>query len=306
MNEHKEQSQKPLKDTLLERIESEKVCPRPKLFFQGREIAVWVSWLLSVVVGALAIAVTLFVVEHGQYAFYEASHENFLMFIIEALPYLWLVTFVVMVYVAVYNIRHTKRGYRYPLWAIMVSSVVLSFIGGFVLQLLGFGYEIDEQFGKYAVFYTSQGKFEQRLWQDPDDGRLVGVQTYLTLVPTSTIIFKDIEGQGWVMNISELQVSDAELLASQQMVRLLGKPINEDLHLFHVCGVFPWIQEREVSTEELSEQRKGFLDRIKRHAERLTNGPRLEMQGSTFASTTLASESVCATIAPVRRLPSSS
>jgi hypothetical protein len=303
MNEQKEQPNKPLKDSLFERIESEKVCPHSRLFFQSREFLVWSSWLLSVVVGAFAIAVTMFVVVHGQYAFYEATHENFFTFIMEALPYLWIVTFALMVYVAVYNIRHTKRGYKYPLWMIMASSVVLSFAGGSVLQLLGFGYEIDEQLGKYAGFYTSQGKFEQRLWQDPDDGRLVGKQTYSTLSPTTTVIFNDVNGQSWTMNISELSQPDIETLASQKVVRLLGKPINEDMRLFHVCGVFPWVKERDLSAEEMHNQRQNFLERITRYVRRFEDSPHLEMRGPSFASSTLAAESVCATIAPVRRLP---
>lgn len=303
MNEQRAQHHKPLRDSLLERIESEKVCPYSRLFFQCREFLMWSLWLLSVVVGAFAIAVTMFVVVHGHYAFYEATHENFLTFMVEALPYLWIVTFVVMVYVAVYNIRHTKRGYRYPLWVIMASSVMFSLAGGSLLQLFGFGYEIDEQLGKYADFYTSQGKFEQRLWQNPSDGRLVGKQIYSTLSPTTTVILVDVGGQSWTMNTSELPQSDVDMLASQETVRVLGKPIDEDMRLFHACGVFPWMHERELSIEEMIDQRQNFLEHITSHAVKSKNGPRLQMRGPSFASTTLAEESICATIAPVRRLP---
>lgn len=302
MNENKETTPKALKDSLFARIESEKVCPRSRLFFQGREFSLWALWLLSVVVGAFAIAVTMFVVVHGQYALYEATHENFLTFMVEALPYLWIVTFGVMVYVAIYNIRHTKRGYRYPLWVILSSSIIVSFAGGSVLQLLGFGYEVDELLGKHMMLYTSQQKFEQQLWQDPDDGRLLGVQTYTTLSPSTTVVFRDVNGQSWTMNITELPPGDADMLASQEVVRLIGKAIDEDLHIFHVCGVFPWIHERDLSVREMSDQREHFLERVSEHANK-GKMAKLEMRGTSLASTTLATESVCADIAPVRRAP---
>lgn len=301
MQETHNQSSKPLKATLLSRIEHEHVCPRSRLFFLGREFLLWSLWLLSVVVGALAVAVTLFVVLHTQYAFYEATHENFFTFMIEALPYLWILTFVVMVYAAVYQIRHTKRGYRYPLWMIMASSVVLSFASGSALQLFGFGYELDEVLGEHMLLYTSQKKFDERLWQDPDDGRLVGVQVYTTLAPTSTIVFEDVAGSRWTMQVAELSPIDVEVLASGLKVRVLGKPLDEELHLFHGCVVLPWIPERPLSVAEMGEQRQYFVEKVGAHARQaMDHGPRL--LGSNIASTTVAAESVCASIKPVRRL----
>ncbi|MBP6881019.1 MAG: hypothetical protein KBC35_00110 [Candidatus Pacebacteria bacterium] len=302
MKEHNEQN-KPLRDSLLKRIESENVCPHSRLFFQGREMMVWSLWLLSVVVGSFAIAVTMFVVVHGQYAFYEATHENFLTFIVEALPYLWIVTFAVMVYAAVYNIRHTKRGYKYPLWMIMTSSVVLSFAGGSALQLFGFGYDLDELFGRHMMLYTSQQKFEQRLWQDPDEGRLLGVQTYTTLSPTTTVIFKDVEGRTWTMNISELPIQDREVLGMERVVRLIGKATSDVPRQFHVCGVFPWVHERDLSAREMDEQRQRFIERVSEHARKADEMRRFDLQELSFASTTIPAESICATIAPVRRMP---
>jgi hypothetical protein len=302
MNDQSEQPKKTLKDSLFERIESEKVCPRSRLFFQSREFLVWLLWLLSVVVGALAIAVTMYVLVHGQYALYEATHENFLTFLIEALPYLWITTFALMVFAAVYNVRHTKHGYRYPVWLIMASSIVLSLAGGSALQLFGFGYELDELFGKHMMLYTSQQKFEERLWQVPPEGRLIGIQTYTTISPTTTIIFRDIDGRTWTMNVSELSLPDREVLAEAGEVRLFGKPIDQELQLFHACGVFPWIHERDQSGREMFEQRQRFIERVTEHAKKAKELRRFEFHESRLASTTIPIESVCATIAPVHRL----
>lgn len=301
MKETEHKSIKPLRNTILERIEQEKVCPHSRVFFFGRECVVWTLWFLSVVVGALAFSISLFVVLHHQYAFYEASHNNFFTFMVEALPYLWIITFAVMTYAAVYNLRHTKHGYRYSLWLILGSSVVLSFAGGSALQFFGLGYSVDELLGKHMSLYQSQNKFEQQLWQNPDDGRLVGRLRYATLSPTSTIIFEDISGNRWTMNITELGPTDLEALQSEQLVKLLGKAINSELHLFHACGAFPWHFDKSKTSIERHQERQLFVERVADHA-RKSSLRRINSATEGYSVIALNSPSICATIAPVYRL----
>jgi hypothetical protein len=300
MNTHEKKPQKPLKDALFERIEQDKVCPHSRLFFHSRECFVWFFWFLSVVVGALAFAVTFFVLLHQQYALYEATHSNFLTFIVDALPYLWIFVFALMVYVAVYNLRHTKRGYRYPLWMIMASSVVLSFAGGSAFHLFGLGHSVDYVLGQHTKLYTSQDKYEQKIWQNPADGRLLGIQVHSTLAPTTTIIFEDYAGVRWTMDISELPEADIAMIATKQKVKLLGKAVREDLRLFHACGTFPWVSQRDMTVEVMNAQRQMFVERVYEHA-RKADEQRLHL-ATTFASTTLPKQSVCATIPLVRRV----
>jgi hypothetical protein len=136
------------RESVMNRIVGEHISPHSKLFFQSREFAVWSLWVTSIVIGALAVAVTSFVLTHHEYALYEATHDNFLTFFIGALPYLWIITFGIMAFVAVYNLRHTKHGYRYPVWQIFLSSFVLSIAGGSVLQVFGMGYSVDHMLGR--------------------------------------------------------------------------------------------------------------------------------------------------------------
>jgi hypothetical protein len=302
MNTNNTPPKKPLKDALFERIESEHVCPRSRLFFQSRECVVWFVWFFSIVVGALAVAVSLFVVTHRQYELYEATHENFFTFIVEVLPYVWFFVFGLMAYLAVYNLRHTKHGYRYPVSIILLSSVILSFAGGSALQMFGLGYTFDNVLGQQMPMYTSQGKLEQRLWQMPSDGRLLGRQVLATVTPTTTIIFEDMNGQRWRMDVTELTAHDIELLASEQKVRLLGQTKNAELHFFHACGAFPWMIDRDVTMHDMDMERRAFIERVYKHAKRAEDRLAL-LEGETFASTSLAKESVCANIAAVRRMP---
>jgi len=253
---------KPLKDTLLERIESEDVRPRSRLFFQGRECIVWLLWVISIAIGALSIAVSLYVVSHSQYAMYEATHQNLLTYLVDVLPYLWVVTFGLMVVVAVYNLRHTKKGYKYPLWVILTSSVVLSFAGGSALQLFGLGYSVDSILGDNMEMYMSQDKMTQKMWQNPEEGRLMGRQVFSTVAPTSTVVFEDMSGQRWQLSVSDLPAQDIALLAAGNNVRILGKATNNSLMIFHACGAFSSMSDKAVAVGHRQQERDVFMARM--------------------------------------------
>jgi hypothetical protein len=241
---------------------------------------------------------------HHQYAFYEATHDNFLTFVVETLPYLWLIVFVAMSLFAIYNLRHTMHGYRYPVWVILASSVVLSFAGGSAMQLLGFGYTVDRVLGENMNMYMSQQKQERKLWQAPEDGRLVGRQVLSTLVPTSTIIFEDIQGVRWTLSVEELTPMDLQLLASEKNIKLLGTTSDTTTRRFHACGAFPWMLDKPMKSDELSAERQAFIERVYQHKskaeERLA-----QLEQETFGEVSQSRRemmSLCAQIAPVRRI----
>ncbi len=286
-----------LKDTLLKRIESEHVSPRSRLFFQGREVLVWVLWLLSVVVGALAVAVMLFVLTHRQYALYELTHDNYYTFIIDTLPYMWLVLFGMMAAAAVYNLRHTKRGYRYSATTVIFSSLAVSFVAGFALQYYGMGYTIDHLLGETVSPYMSHEKQEFRLWQAPEDGRLLGKQILGGVgLSTTTLKFEDISGNEWLVDVSELTPRDIEMLTTESKVRLFGTTTGPESRQFHVCGALPWAAAKGMSVKQMRAEREGFIERVAVH---LRNENRLQEMSLATSS---PENGPCAMIPPARRV----
>ena len=264
-----------LKRTVLDRIDREGVCPRSRLFFQSRECLVWTLWLVTVLGGALAVAVSLFVLLHRRYALYEATHANFLTFLVEVLPYVWLLTFAVMILCAVINLRRTRRGYRYSISLMAISSVLVSFAGGALLQLFGLGALIDHEFGQFMPTYPSQARLERALWQAPTEGRLLGTLVGPVGVATATVWFRDVEGDRWQVNITDFHSADHQTLSSRERVRLLGVtrvPVSDattSTARFHACGAFPWFYDSPtpMSTEQLDATRQDFLRRVYEHKE---------------------------------------
>lgn len=246
------------KDSVMHRIEGEQICPRPKSFYTRQEMTVWMLWAASIVIGALAIAVMLFTFMYHHYSLYEATHENFTTFLMDALPYLWILMFTLMAGVAVYNLRHTKHGYRYPLWQIFTSSFVLSLAGGALLHAGGFGYAVDHALGAQMPQYVSQEKFESKLWQNPKEGRLVGQVTKQIRPPATMAIFTDVEGLQWKLDTSELSKEEEQLVFSEKRVKMIGIVHPDNVFFFHVCGAFPWLLDKEASRADYQAVRTSF------------------------------------------------
>lgn len=235
----------PLVDNLLAKIKEEKISPHSKFYFTIQEYGVWTLWFLTIIVGAIAVAVTFHTFFTRYFDFHEVIRETFWLYAFEVLPYLWLVTVFFMLFLGVSNLRHTNHGYRYSLWSLIVSSVLGSLGGGLVLYVIGFGFLIDSTLGTYIDSYESQDKVERFLWQDPQQGRLFGdlVTNDFSFAEgrvqdqPRVYMFMDDTHFLWRLDTSELADEGLTLLQTGEPVRLLGVILSDEPAIFLVCGV---------------------------------------------------------------------
>ena len=292
-----------VRDRVFSTIDEQQVKPRPCYVFWCQNSAMWLIWLLTVLLGGLATAVLLFTSTYRYYDIYEAMHDNFVTFFLQALPLLWILAFIILMVVAMQGLRATRRGYRLSPELVGGSSVGASVLLGLVASSLGFGFVVDRTLGEYAPMYVSQAEREQRMWQQPDDGRLTGYAVTNELSKQSLVAFVDSTGSTWEIDVAELRPQDKELLVSTQHVRVLGKQITDQPARFLACGVFPWMLDKKRPMRELSAERQAYVDTIYAHidssADRL-----LKLEQATFSTTTggVRETKVCAEIAAVRRV----
>ncbi len=256
---HTNQKDSSTVDRLFERIEAESITPTPKMKFMVTEWGIWLLWALTVFFGSTALAISGYVALSAQYALYEATHENFLTFMVAIMPYIWVVLFALMTYISVYEIRNTKWGYRYSTIVILGSNVIFTILGAVLLHCLGLGYTLDKKLGEQIGMYMSLEKREQLMWQMPNEGRLVGVLEPVEMPAEgvgAVMNFKDIKGVLWRLSSEELSERERLLLNRAVPVRLLGTTTSD--FSFHVCGVFPWQQGRAMPRKEMREHRAEF------------------------------------------------
>lgn len=308
MNEDMKQSQPANTESIRHRvfctIDEQKVAPRSKYLYWCENTAMWFIWLFTVLLGALATAVLIFTSTYRYYDIYEATHDNFVTFFFEALPILWILAFIALMFVAMRGLRATRRGYRLSPVLVGGSSIGVSVLLGMIGSALGFGFVVDRALGEFAPMYYSQAEREQVIWQHPAEGRLIGRALSIVAPEQMQVSFVDSTGAIWVMDIQELRQQDRELLGSLERVRILGQQMEDDPIRFHACGVFPWMLDKNRPMKELSAERKAYVEKMYAHS--YTSAERLqafEQVAFTEArADAVPSMKICAEIAVVRRI----
>lgn len=267
-------SDNPLVDSVMSRIKTEKILPRSRAYFLVQNYGIWFLWLLTMIIGAMAVAVSLFTLVYRYLDIHEAIRETFWLYSFEVLPYIWLLLVVLMAIFAVYNLRHTNHGYRYSLANLVASSLIGSLGGGIVLYVFGFGFLIDSALGTYLVSYDSQDKVEQYLWQEPKDGRLIGNLLVERVDYDGQFNFIDSNSFLWYLNTEELTPESLKLLNSGAPVRLLGLVTGEEQPIFLVCEVLPVRAGRDHSIKELFDERDLWLEKMFANYKILSGGPK--------------------------------
>lgn len=264
---HKDHNE--LAKSVLARIKSEHIEPTPRWQFLFHESIIWGLWFLSILLGAVAVSVMIFVFLFAGYTFYEATHDTAFEFMVEVLPVVWGLVFIGMLALAYFNMRHTRTGYRYPLWQLVISSLVLSLFGGVLLHSAGLGYFIDTQLSKSMPMLRTFNRIETQMWQAPDKGRLVGTFAVTEGREEAEAHFIAVDGTEWLVDISELMDKDLEWLESGEQVRVLGLVATDTDAYFYGCAVVPWMLGKPKPLTELRAERDIFIERMEHHAERL-------------------------------------
>jgi len=286
-----------LSSSVLDRIEQEQVVPEARWRFMCMRCGMWIAWALSVILGAVATAVVLYVGEYARFALHEATHTSYVAFWVDMIPRLWVIIFASTAILAYYNLRHTNKGYRYSIAGVLVSSLSLSLVGGFLLYTAGVGYSIDTQLDKYMPRYDSLSQVQAQTWQNPLEGRLLGVFEEMETGSSSYYVFIDHVASTWSIETSELRAFDKNLLGSGKTVRILGTTTDSIKKIFHACGVFPWLFNEEMVKSDLRKERQVFLEDMHAHMKREDgeNRPSRERREALLTG-------LCAEIAAVKRL----
>lgn len=238
MNTHHSHDSEPLAKRVIERIEEEHITPRPRWEFLASNAFFWTLAALSVALGALAAAASLFELANADWQLYAARESSFFTFLFSAAPFLWLAALALLILIGYANIRRTKRGYRYPLSLIVLGAVLTSLVLGFALFALGLGEAVEEGIGTHAPFYRPIVSQEEMLWDSPSTGVVSG--RVVKVAPDfSSFVLLDWSGTLWQVEGSDLRAPDDAVLAAGGPVRVVGL-VASGTSAFHACFVFPW------------------------------------------------------------------
>ncbi len=148
MNDH-------LTDSILKKIEEQRLAPTPRWQFLLTRTAFWVLAILSVVIGGVAFGVADYVFFDNDGINLSSLQDAPIHDIALSIPYLWLAVLGIFTYIAYKGFRKTRSGYRYTTVMVLCSSVVASVVLGMSLNAVDFGQSVHTYLLSHATFYDA-------------------------------------------------------------------------------------------------------------------------------------------------------
>ena len=185
---------------VLEAIEKRNLTPRPYYVFLAKRSVLWTLAMLSIVLGALAVAVLLFAIS-DYYATGGRLFDN-LPFgeLIPTIPAIWLGSMALFTASAYYALRNTRRGYRYRPVRIVALCLVTSVALGTLFHLFQVGGLINGFLASRFAYYREETYVPFAEWSRPDEGYLGG--TVESVDGKKSLRLKDFHDKEWLVDIS--------------------------------------------------------------------------------------------------------
>ena len=221
--------------TLIDKIKDKKISPTPKWHFLLKNYAIWIVGLASLVLGAIAVSLIIFMLRFNDWDLYLRAGKNPLERLLMVIPFFWLICMAVFLILVYFEIKKTKTGYRYPTLYIILGSLAASVILGGIFYGLGFGEKIDDILGRQAPFYEQVINPHVRFGSNPKDGRLAGL--IISQPSPDKFILVDIDRQEWNLLVAELEVDQDFSPEVGKPARFIGNQTGD--HEFNAKKFFP-------------------------------------------------------------------
>ncbi|PLX20644.1 hypothetical protein C0584_05385 [Candidatus Parcubacteria bacterium] len=220
-------NKKELSQKVLESIKKHKIIPKPKWTFLLRNYVVWFAGLISLVIGALALSVIIYMLRYNGWEEYHYISDSIPQFILLTLPYFWIVFLIIFVLVADYYIRHTNKGYRYRLPVVVLISVFASVLLGGIFYKIGMGQAIDDILGSRAPFYKEIINRKPLFWNNPEKGYLTG--QVMGIVSDAEFNFRDAENVDWLIVYNKEEIFRMPKLENNMKISLIGNILSNNI-----------------------------------------------------------------------------
>lgn len=232
-----------LEEKIKNKIDQEKLSPKSKYSFVLREWVVWMFGILSVIIGGLIVSAALFHLRNTHWGIYNVTHDNFFDFLLEFLPFVWIILFSLFVFLTYKFLRTTRRGYKYNFISIIGGTFVLTIVFGIISFNFGAGFVIESKFGPRIPFYKDIEMKEKNLWDNFEKGLFLGMivkkenDYYLATNKGDFKIYTD-DLPKHLQNFFDLDNDEDEI------VRIVGNLMEENE--IYPCMIFPFeILEKE-------------------------------------------------------------
>jgi hypothetical protein len=223
---------------LLTKIKQAGLEPKARWRFLLANYAVWLVGSLALLLGAATVSMLIYLYAANQ----PLRVSNLGELLLVTVPLFWLLCLGLFIWLVCLNFKHTKRGYRYPVWLVLAATVAASLLLGIGLHGWGLSGRLDDLLVRRAPRYYSLVNPGLRFWSEPERGRLSGM--IVVQVAEGEFLVESIDRREWLLAAEGAKMAPAAELRVGRPVRALGKLV--DNNRFEAGEILPVVSGREM------------------------------------------------------------
>lgn len=215
-----------------EKIMKGEIRQKPRWFFVIKNIFLWIFGVLSMLAGALFMSVIIFTAVNSDMDLHREIYGYAISCMTICTIIAWLVLLGIFVILCDVSVRHTKRGYVYPISLIITLHVGVSMILGMLLYVSGIGCYVDDVLGAHMRFYYDVEKRRGEAFHVPDKGFVMG---RIVRYDNQTVELVSPHGDLWMIAVANLPAKKQDHLRNSEYAVFLG--VIDNKNIFIACDV---------------------------------------------------------------------
>ncbi len=141
-----------LEEKIIETIKEKRIEPTAKWKFIVENILIWFLFAMLIFAGSMIFSTIFFTVLYSGKSL-PMAHPGMFKRIFFNIPYFWIFLFSVFLFLAYYNFKHTKKGYRFSGCLIISIIFLASILLGVIAHGAGMGARIEgETFRRFPPY----------------------------------------------------------------------------------------------------------------------------------------------------------
>ncbi len=209
-----------LENKSMDQIEKRGLVPRPYAYFMAKQSVFWTLALLSIILGAVSVAVTIYGVRYTMATGGATLDEIPFDDLFESLPFVWLVVLPLFVASAHFAVAHTRSGYRLRTSGIVAGALLASAVLGAMLHQFDVGIVIHQFLNAHVPAYDRMVRTREDYWMAPDEGKLGG--RVLAVGPNDVLTVRDFSGREWKVDFAGAPVRLSEPIMDEGIIGIFG------------------------------------------------------------------------------------
>ena len=222
----------------LQKIKKENIKPIPKWQFLLKDSLVWGLFVLNLILGSIGFAISLYIFGNNDVILDSSLVSNVWEWIILSIPLAWILLTVLFLFIAYYNFKHTKDGYRFNVVKIFIINIVVSVVLGVVINGLGLSQKLNTIFSDHIPFYNHTMDLRSDIWMRPESGYLAGTIVDINS-DTKILKIEDLKGKIWDIQYQDATVKGRVVLELGEEIKIVGNAVTDNV--VEASEIRPWV-----------------------------------------------------------------